>query len=117
MKTLIKVSVNSSNTKFVYIEIVDGENVPYSEEDGDALIFSGDATSIDYEGSVLETLKKEDTERAWRDSELVVSDIEIYKAEDDLGAFDATDWRDYRKALRDWPTNPDFPDSTKRPIK
>lgn len=54
-------------------------------------------------------------ERAWRDGELQRADIEVFKAEDTAGAFNAEDWRLYRKNLRSWPDSVDFPDSTKRP--
>ncbi len=56
------------------------------------------------------------TERGWRDSELRRADIEISKAEDTVGAFDAATWRAYRITLRDWPANPAFPDPASRPI-
>ena len=55
-------------------------------------------------------------ERIWRDSELRRADIEVFKAEDLAGAFDAEGWRIYRKDLRVWPDSVDFPDSTKRPV-
>ena len=54
-------------------------------------------------------------ERSWRDAELFRADIEINKSEDALGAFDAETWRAYRQALRDWPADPNFPDSDFRP--
>jgi len=56
------------------------------------------------------------TGRGWRDGELRRADIEISKAEDTVGAFDATTWRDYRIALRDWPADPEFPDPASRPV-
>ena len=55
-------------------------------------------------------------ERAWRDGELRRADIEISKAEDTVGAFDAATWRAYRIALRDWPADPAFPDPASRPV-
>ena len=54
--------------------------------------------------------------RAWRDGELKRADIEISKAEDTAGMFDAVTWRDYRMVLRDWPADPLFPDPASRPI-
>jgi len=56
------------------------------------------------------------TERAWRNGELRRADIEINKAEDTVGAFDAAAWRTYRIVLRDWPVDPAFPDSVLRPV-
>jgi len=54
-------------------------------------------------------------ERQWRNGELQRADIEVFKAEDTAGAFNAEDWRSYRQTLRAWPASPDFPDSAKRP--
>ena len=56
------------------------------------------------------------TGRDWRDSELRRADIEISKAEDTAGIFDAVTWRDYRMVLRDWPADPAFPDPASRPV-
>jgi hypothetical protein len=56
------------------------------------------------------------TERLWRDGELKRADIEISKAEDTLGAFNAETWRAYRMNLRDWPADPLFPDPASRPV-
>ena len=58
------------------------------------------------------------TERAWRDSELIRSDIELYKVQDSdpkaVGI--VAGWREYRKALRAWPEHKDFPNKEKRPV-
>ena len=57
------------------------------------------------------------SERAWRDSELIRSDIELYKVQDSdpKAVGTVAGWREYRKALRDWPENKDFPNKDKRP--
>lgn len=55
-------------------------------------------------------------ERYWRNEELYRADKELLKSEDGDGVGEPTAWRKYRVALRAWPANPDFPDSTKRPI-
>ena len=55
-------------------------------------------------------------ERGWRDSELVRADIELLKVQDGVGTGTVAAWRSYRIQLRDWPTSPDFPDATKRPV-
>lgn len=68
-----------------------------------------------FEDSPAYTAKKSDEERAWRDCELCIADIEINRSEDIAGSFNAADWRSYRELLRGWPSNVDFPDSTKRP--
>ena len=57
------------------------------------------------------------TERAWRDSELIRSDIELYKVQDSdpKAVGTVAGWREYRKALRAWPEHKDFPNKEKRP--
>lgn len=57
-------------------------------------------------------------ERAWRNKELVRSDIELNKVQDSDPKVKGTvsQWRDYRKALRAWPENTDFPNKDKRPL-
>ena len=72
--------------------------------------------AIDAKASELEAEIPKTEERKWRDTELGRADLEIYKAEDIAGEFNAQGWRTYRKALRDWPEHVDFPDSTKRPV-
>lgn len=55
-------------------------------------------------------------EREWRDNELARSDRELNKVQDGDASGTVSSWREYRTLLRDWPENPNFPDSTKRPI-
>ncbi|MNQ99060.1 hypothetical protein D3C85_1147820 [compost metagenome] len=54
-------------------------------------------------------------EREWRNSELFLADIEIYKIQDGANGSVAA-WRAYRKLLRDWPQHPDFPNKISRPV-
>lgn len=54
--------------------------------------------------------------RNWRNRELARSDIELLKVQDGVGTGTVSAWRGYRIALRNWPENPNFPDSTKRPV-
>lgn len=56
-------------------------------------------------------------ERFWRDSELFRSDIELYKVQDSdaKGVGSVSDWRVYRKLLRMWPENANFPTIEFRP--
>ena len=54
-------------------------------------------------------------ERAWRNSELAKTDIELYKLQDGMGAGSIEALRLYRNALRNWPENENFPDSAYRP--
>ena len=65
-----------------------------------------------YQDPTLEQIEK--AERAWRNSELRRADIEIFKINDVGG--DESAWRTYRIALRDWPSDVNFPDSTNRPV-
>ena len=55
-------------------------------------------------------------ERSWRDSELSRADVELIKAEDDDGVGTPQEWRAYRKALRAWPKDSNFPNSEFRPV-
>lgn len=52
-------------------------------------------------------------ERVWRNRELVLADVEIYKLEDAGG--DVTEWRKYRQELRDYPSTEGFPVTKHRP--
>jgi len=67
--------------------------------------------------------KTEDThtelkERLWRNTELSKVDVQLNKVQDSdpkaIGT--VSQWREYRKALRAWPENKDFPNKDKRPI-
>lgn len=55
-------------------------------------------------------------ERAWRDSELARADIELNKAQDGDGVGTVKAWREYRKALRAWPSAETFPATEDRPV-
>lgn len=57
------------------------------------------------------------SERLWRNLELVLSDIELNKVQDgDKKARSTVSaWRNYRKELRDWPENENFPKEKFRP--
>lgn len=60
--------------------------------------------------------KMADIERAWRNEQLKICDIEVNKGEDAAGTFNASTWRAYRQKLRDWPENENFPDIAFRPL-
>ena len=55
-------------------------------------------------------------ERDWRDSALIVADIELNKVQDGVGVGTVTAWRTYRCELRGWPAHAMFPDSAYRPV-
>lgn len=56
-------------------------------------------------------------ERTWRNNELFRSDIELNKVQDSdpKATGSVSDWRGYRKALRDWPDSNNFPNNEFRP--
>lgn len=56
-------------------------------------------------------------EKLWRDYELKRCDIELNKVQDSdpKASGSVSDWRTYRKALRAWPENPNFPNKEFRP--
>jgi hypothetical protein len=56
-------------------------------------------------------------ERFWRDSELNRADEELNKVQDSdpKSVGTVTEWRQYRKDLRAWPDNSNFPDKNFRP--
>lgn len=57
-------------------------------------------------------------EISWRNFELYRADIGLYKAQDSdpKAVGSVSDWRSYRKMLRSWPENKNFPDINFRPI-
>lgn len=57
------------------------------------------------------------SERAWRDAELIRADIELAKVQDSdpKAVGSVAGWREYRKALRSWTEQEDFPNTEKRP--
>jgi len=61
--------------------------------------------------------QEEVLERMWRDSELSRADTELNKVQDSDRKATGTvsEWRTYRKALRDWPESINFPSKDKRP--
>lgn len=60
----------------------------------------------------------ENIERAWRNAELQRSDVELNKVQDsDPKAIgNVSDWRHYRRLLRAWPDDVNFPDNQFRPV-
>ncbi len=59
---------------------------------------------------------EEVVERVWRDGELKRADIELNKSQDGDGFGTVKQWRDYRKALRAYPSVEGFPSSGLRPV-
>jgi uncharacterized protein YbaR (Trm112 family) len=59
----------------------------------------------------------ENLERIWRDNELSISDIALFKVQDQAPDAVGTvaEWRTYRNKLREWPEAEGFPFSKNRP--
>lgn len=57
-------------------------------------------------------------ERAWRNTELNRADVELYKVQDSdpKAVGTVAGWREYRKTLRAWPEQEEFPNKEKRPV-
>ena len=57
-------------------------------------------------------------ELVWRDAQLSFADHELNKVQDsDPKAIGTVgEWRTYRKELRNWPEDSNFPDKQKRPV-
>lgn len=115
-----------------YFQEIHGENIPSDAveitPEQHAALLQGQS-----EGKVITTdengypvlsdpiITQEDlevSERIWRDAELNRSDIELNKVQDSdpKAKGSVSDWRTYRKELRAWPENENFPDSSKRPV-
>ncbi len=104
----------------VYIQIIDGVVVTVFPSEQDLEFWPG---TIEVEEDDLRYLKfieygkKAPTERAWRNQELIRADYELNKVQDaDLKAVGTVGaWREYRKALRQYPQHKDFPSPDSRP--
>lgn len=57
-------------------------------------------------------------ERLWRDKELIRADYELSKVQDSDPKAIGTEaeWRDYRRALRNYPETSEFPSEAARPV-
>lgn len=85
---------------------------PHHRQILESQVLAGDAEIIEY---TLPEGTNEAIERAWRDSELAIADIELNKVQDGRGIGLVSDWRDYRNELRNWPEHAGFPNSSYRP--
>lgn len=55
--------------------------------------------------------------REWRDNELSRADVQLMKVQDGMtGLGTQKAWREYRIALREWPSCKDFPSDKSRPV-
>lgn len=61
-------------------------------------------------------LESRESERLWRNGELLRADVELNKSQDGDGAGTVKAWREYRKALRAWPSAKGFPSPEFRPV-
>lgn len=82
---------------------------------GKRIVKGGDGKPTTAEQGLIDNSR---AERIWRNSELVVADIELNKVQDsDTNAVGTvSQWREYRKALRAWPEHSEFPDKAYRPV-
>ena len=102
----------------IYLEQEDGSLVIDGMWLGDRL-YRQALEEVEAGEAVIEPYVAPDTrpqeERQWRDGELAKTDIELYKLQDGMGTGPIEALRLYRNALRNWPENANFPDSTYRP--
>lgn len=79
----------------------------------------GNSIEPNEKGLPIVALVKQDStaveERVWRNLELQRADIELNKVQDGEGVGSVQSWRDYRKQLRAWPQDKNFPLSSARP--
>lgn len=79
----------------------------------------GNSIGCDEKGFPVIVLIKQNNasteERIWRNLELQRADIELNKVQDGEGVGSVQSWRDYRKQLRAWPQDKNFPLSSERP--
>lgn len=116
----------SKSTNGFYNKEVNGSDIPKDVvvvPEHEYLKLRGKSLSTNLEGFpvILECVDTLDSiilqERVWRDGELLRADIEIYKVQDSdsKAKGSISDWRAYRKSLRGWPENKDFPNKDFRP--
>ena len=105
-----------------YLTLEDGslfiDNTTFST-DGSSYLYRQALEEVEAGEATIEPYTAPDTrpqeERAWRNSELAKTDIELYKLQDGMEEGSIEALRLYRNALRKWPENENFPDSTYRP--
>lgn len=81
--------------------------------DGDLLLYTHQNGSTEkkyYYAAVV--IPKEDTERSWRDEEIILTDFIVTLTDHPLH----TEYLTYRQELRDYPAQEDFPNG-ERPLK
>lgn len=100
------------------IEITQEEKVALLDGESDGKVISVIDGVVTLTDPILAYDQIVAIERAWRNSELSKSDIELNKVQDSdpKAKGSVSDWRAYRKALRAWPENAYFPDVNHRPI-
>lgn len=71
--------------------------------------------SIDFSRVVNKVTVAAEAERGWRNAELARADIQLLKVQDGMtGLGTQKAWREYRIALREWPSTDLFPNE--RPV-
>jgi len=114
-------------SKAIHKTSIPDDSIELSWEEYEVLIsgiMAGGSISITDSGNLVLVKEVYDTnltaareERWWRDSELALSDTELNKVQDSdkKAVGTVSQWREYRKALRDWPEHANFPKIEFRP--
>lgn len=106
-KTIPEDAIEISDSTYTHLLTGKNSGKAVTLEDGVLILTDVDVTTS---ASIV-------SERHWRDSELDRADVELYKVQDSdsksIGS--VSDWRTYRKALRSWPEQKDFPNIEFRP--
>lgn len=93
---------------------------PELAPEGFILVWDSEATKWvhvpEYRVTEEEVLSDEGGERIWRDRELSRADVEINKVQDGEGTGTVKAWREYRVALRAYPSKEGFPNIKLRPV-
>lgn len=102
-------------TKEIFAYEEDGSQDAYIAE-GAVFVTDEELAAYRYELANLPEVKSE-TERQWRDAELVRADLMLNRIQDGMSGFGSIGpWRSYRVDLRNWPENPEFPKTACRPV-
>ncbi len=111
-----------TNNPLAIKRIADGALIPVSEDNSD---YRDYLTWLKKKGNVPAPAVSEEelhqlavtAMREWRDNELSRADVQLMKVQDGMtGLGTQKAWREYRIALREWPSCKDFPSDKSRPV-